>query len=37
MHLKDMRKSVKIPNYTGHEDVEYDVALGTGQLDLPRS
>ena len=35
MHLKDMRKGVRTPNYTGHEDVESDVALGTGQLDIP--
>jgi sugar phosphate isomerase/epimerase len=35
MHLKDMRKGVKTPNYTGHEDVESDVTLGTGQLDIP--
>lgn len=35
MHLKDMRKDIKTPNYTGHEDVEADVALGKGQLDLP--
>jgi sugar phosphate isomerase/epimerase len=35
MHLKDMKKGVKTPNYTGHEDVNSDVALGTGQLDIP--
>jgi sugar phosphate isomerase/epimerase len=35
MHLKDMRKGVHTPNYTGHEDVESDVALGTGQLNIP--
>lgn len=35
MHLKDMRKSVKTPQYTGHEDVDNDVTLGTGQLDIP--
>jgi sugar phosphate isomerase/epimerase len=35
MHLKDMKKGVKTPNYTGHEDVESDVALGQGQLDIP--
>ena len=34
LHLKDMRKDVKTPNYTGHEDVECDVALGKGQLDI---
>ncbi|HEV3263456.1 MAG TPA: sugar phosphate isomerase/epimerase [Gemmataceae bacterium] len=35
VHLKDMRKGVKTPNYTGHEDVKNDVALGTGQIPLP--
>ncbi|HZL33934.1 MAG TPA: TIM barrel protein [Tepidisphaeraceae bacterium] len=35
MHLKDMRKDIKTPNYTGHEDVEADVALGAGQLNIP--
>ncbi|HEX4794993.1 MAG TPA: sugar phosphate isomerase/epimerase [Humisphaera sp.] len=35
MHLKDMKKGVKTPNYTGHEDTESDVGLGTGQLDIP--
>jgi sugar phosphate isomerase/epimerase len=35
MHLKDMRKGVKVPKSTGQENVENDVALGTGQLDLP--
>jgi sugar phosphate isomerase/epimerase len=35
MHLKDMRKDIHTPNYTGHEDVESDVTLGAGQLDLP--
>jgi sugar phosphate isomerase/epimerase len=34
MHLKDMRKGVRTPNYTGHEDVESDVTLGTGQLHI---
>jgi sugar phosphate isomerase/epimerase len=34
MHLKDMKKSVKPPNYTGHEDTESDVALGTGQINV---
>ncbi len=34
MHLKDMRKGVHTPNYTGHEDVESDVTIGTGQLDI---
>ena len=35
MHLKDMKKGVKTPNFSGGENVESDVALGTGQLDLP--
>ena len=35
MHLKDMKKGVKTPNYTGGEDVNSDLALGTGQLDVP--
>lgn len=35
MHLKDMRKSVKTPKYLGHENVEDDVGLGKGQLDIP--
>jgi len=35
MHLKDMKKSVKTPNYSGGEDVNSDVALGAGQLDIP--
>ena len=35
MHLKDMKKGVKTPNYTGGEDVNSDVSLGTGQLNIP--
>lgn len=35
MHLKDMKKGVKTPNYTGGEDVNSDVTLGAGQLDIP--
>ena len=35
MHVKDMRKSVKVPQSTGSENVENDVAMGTGQLNLP--
>lgn len=35
MHLKDMKMGVKTPNYTGSEDVESDVALGEGRLDIP--
>jgi sugar phosphate isomerase/epimerase len=34
MHLKDMRKSVKVPKHTGSENTENDVALGTGQIDI---
>lgn len=33
MHLKDMQKGVK-GNNTGHEDVETNVVLGTGQIDI---
>jgi len=33
MHLKDMEKGVK-GNNTGHEDVETNVVLGTGQIDI---
>ena len=33
MHLKDMRKGVK-GNDSGHEDVETNVVLGTGQIDM---
>lgn len=32
-HLKDMEKGVK-GNNTGHEDVETNVVLGTGQVDI---
>jgi sugar phosphate isomerase/epimerase len=34
MHLKDLRKGVK-GDFSGQTPVENDVALGTGQLDLP--
>ena len=34
MHLKDMRKGTK-KDLTGLTSVENDVALGTGELDLP--
>lgn len=34
LHLKDLRKGV-IGNFSGGTSVENDVALGTGQLDLP--
>ncbi len=33
LHLKDMRKGV-IGNFSGHEDVETNVVLGTGQIDI---
>ena len=33
MHLKDMEKGVQ-GNDTGHEDVETNVVLGTGQIDI---
>ena len=33
LHLKDMEKGVK-GNHTGHEDVETNVVLGTGQIDI---
>mgnify|MGYP003700840125 CR=1 FL=1 len=33
MHLKDMEKGVE-GNDTGHEDVETNVVLGTGQVDI---
>jgi sugar phosphate isomerase/epimerase len=33
MHLKDMERGVK-GNNTGHEDVETNVVLGTGQVDI---
>jgi sugar phosphate isomerase/epimerase len=32
-HLKDMQKGI-IGNSTGHEDVETNVVLGTGQIDI---
>jgi sugar phosphate isomerase/epimerase len=35
MHLKDLRKGV-VGNASGKTAVENDVALGTGQLDLPK-
>ena len=34
MHLKDLKKGVK-GDYTGKTSVENDVALGTGQINLP--
>jgi sugar phosphate isomerase/epimerase len=35
MHLKDMKKGTKTGLLTGGTDVNNDVALGTGQIDLP--
>ena len=35
MHVKDMRKGTAVGKLTGSEDVRNDVALGTGQIDLP--
>ncbi len=35
MHLKDMKKGTPTGALTGHTDVSNDVALGTGQMDMP--
>ena len=35
MHLKDMRKGTPVGRLTGSSDVNNDVALGTGIIDLP--
>jgi sugar phosphate isomerase/epimerase len=35
MHLKDMKNGPATHNYTGGEPVSWDVALGTGRMDLP--
>jgi sugar phosphate isomerase/epimerase len=35
MHLKDMKKSTQTGLLTGHTDVENDMALGEGKLDMP--
>ncbi len=35
VHLKDMKKGLKTGDASGQTDVTNDVALGTGQLDLP--
>lgn len=35
MHLKDMKKGLALGSLTGGTDVRNDVALGTGQIDLP--
>lgn len=35
MHLKDMRKGLETGSLSGGTDVRNDVALGTGQIDMP--
>lgn len=35
MHLKDMKKGLATGDLSGHTDVRNDVALGTGQMDMP--
>lgn len=35
MHLKDMKKGVQLGSLSGGTDVQNDVALGAGQIDLP--
>jgi sugar phosphate isomerase/epimerase len=35
-HIKDLKKGVATGKLTGSEDVRNDVALGTGQIDLPK-
>ncbi len=35
MHLKDMRKGIATGLLTGHTEVTNDVAIGTGQIDIP--
>ncbi|HZT68528.1 MAG TPA: TIM barrel protein [Terriglobia bacterium] len=35
MHLKDMKKGPPTRNFTGDEPVNWDVALGTGRMDMP--
>jgi len=35
MHLKDMKKGPPTHNFTGDEPVNWDVALGTGRMDMP--
>jgi sugar phosphate isomerase/epimerase len=34
MHMKDMRKGLK-GDLSGHADVETNVTIGSGQIDLP--
>jgi sugar phosphate isomerase/epimerase len=35
VHLKDMKKGTKTGDPSGHTDVNNDVALGAGQMDMP--
>jgi len=35
MHVKDLRKGIATGKLTGNEDVRNDVALGSGQIELP--
>jgi sugar phosphate isomerase/epimerase len=35
MHLKDMRKGLETGSLSGGTDVKNDVAIGTGQIDIP--
>jgi len=35
MHLKDMKKGLALGSLSGSTDVRNDVALGTGQIDMP--
>ena len=35
VHLKDMKKGIQTGEPSGRTDVSNDVALGTGQLDMP--
>jgi sugar phosphate isomerase/epimerase len=34
MHLKDMKKGAPTHNYSGGEPVDWDMALGTGRMDM---
>lgn len=35
MHIKDMRRGVQTPDYSGHAPPEAQVPVGTGQIDYP--
>lgn len=35
VHLKDMKKGLATGDLSGHTDVSNDVAIGTGQMDMP--